>query len=69
MFKNHSLDVKLDTDNVTVNHDINVSTLAFIRTHRLIQDAGKTAIAVIAAAALAKTTSEIAIHIAKTTIK
>jgi hypothetical protein len=67
MFKNFNL--KVDAETVTVNHEINVSKNTHFYAKNVIAQIGTTTIGVIACAALAKTSSEILIHIAKTTIK
>ncbi len=69
MFKDHKLSVKLDTENINVNHDINVNPTTFTRTHNLLTQFGKTTMSVIVVAAVAQATAEIATHIVKTKIK
>ena len=66
---NKPVKVEINTNDATVDHNINVSTHTEIQAHTLIVRARKETIAVIAIALAAKTASEIAIHIAKTKIK
>ena len=68
MFKK-PFDVKIDAEPVHIDHEIHISPTTFLRAQRLVQDTGRVAILVIAAAALAKTSTEIITHIAKTSIK
>lgn len=69
MFGKTPIKVEIDAKNLTVDHEINVGYVTVIRTERLICHAGKTAILVIGAAALAKTSTEIVTHIVKTHVK
>lgn len=68
MFK-RPLKVEVDAENVNVDHNVNVHPYTFRRLERLVSHTGATAAVVIGIAALAKTSSEIAIHIAKTKIQ
>ena len=68
MFK-RPIKVELDTDHITVDHKVTVNPLIAFQAERLIKIAGKTAITVIAVAAIASTSSEIVTHTAKTRIK
>jgi hypothetical protein len=68
MFKK-PFNVNVETQPVEVNHNVNVTAVSYYRSYKLIEHAGKTAIAVVVAAAVVKTSSEILIHIAKTNIK
>lgn len=68
MFKG-PIQIDLDAKNVTVNHKIDVDPATMTQTENLIKLVGKTAITVIAVAALASSSSEIATHTAKTLIK
>lgn len=63
------INVEINTDDATVNHNVNLTWLTTVRATRIIETAGKTAIAVAAATIVMKTSSEIIIHIAKTNIK
>jgi hypothetical protein len=67
MFKK-PFELKVDDVNVTVNHDINITATTYSRSLHVIEQAGKTAIAVIVVAALAKTSSDVISHIVKTAI-
>lgn len=68
MFK-RPIKVELDSDNISVDHKVTVHPLIAFQAERLIKISGKTAIAVIAVAAVASTSSEIITHTAKTKIK
>lgn len=68
MFK-RPFKVELENDNITVDHKVTVHPLIAFQAERLIKITGQTAIAVIAVAAIASTTSEIVTHTAKTKIK
>ena len=68
MFKG-PIKVELDSDNISVDHKVTVNPMIAFQAERLIKIAGKTAIAVIAVAAVASTSSEIVTHTAKTKIK
>lgn len=68
MFKK-PFEVKLDAQTVQVDHNIHVTAKTLYNTNVLIEEAGKTAMRVIATAAVAGAASQILVHIVKTKIK
>lgn len=69
ILKNHELTVKLEAENANVNHDVKLDPESLYQVRALVNETGKHLIRVIAVAALAKTATDIVVHIAKTRIK